>query len=149
MEADPAFHRDYRRVTFEAVGEQRVRSYIWVRLDGRVGIERAPDRVAAPAYLLAGGGGSVARLDEEGRMGLDLDAGATTELGLDLDGRWCGESAAGTAIEAAVAGGVLRVRARAGAVRVLGLTLRPGCSCASFRTAGWLRSGSCGVSSRR
>lgn len=54
-----------------------VRSSVWVRRDGRVGVHRSPGRLDVPAWLLG-----FARPDASGRLMLDVPAGATAELAL-------------------------------------------------------------------
>ena len=58
FESDERFLRDYRLVLFD-LGERDVLpgrreplvAFLWVRIDGRVGVERSADRIVVPAWL--------------------------------------------------------------------------------------------------
>ncbi len=69
MQRDPSFYQHYSLLTWEADGETTVRSRIWVRRDGRIGIRAADDMVQIPGYFVASQPNVVAREDSEGRLG--------------------------------------------------------------------------------
>lgn len=52
MTVDPAFGRDYARLPFQALEPLVMTSQSYVRLAGRVGVQRTGDEVRVPAYLL-------------------------------------------------------------------------------------------------
>jgi len=110
----PAFRRDYALVTFEGRAPRTVRSRLWVRRGGRIGVRAWAERVELPGFLLAAHTG-VATLDDAGRMGVELAAGAGArwrppEAAAIAPG-WRVEVEATGAVEVAVtAPGVLTVR---------------------------------------
>jgi hypothetical protein len=90
MEADPRFHQYYRRVRVRGEEPVPVRFNIHVRLDGRVGIERADPSVMIPGYLLARAKGTRARLGPDDRLRTHFLEPVQTELeGIPLGpGTW-------------------------------------------------------------
>ena len=70
MEADPRFAADYTLVDLAI--DDRLRSAIWVRKEGRLGIVRTPDAVVIPGFLFADGASAHARLDAAGAPELVL-----------------------------------------------------------------------------
>jgi hypothetical protein len=63
------FHDDYQIVTFEVPRPSQMKSQIWVRREGRVGIRRQGCHVVVPAYLGSQKGTSVAQADLQGHIG--------------------------------------------------------------------------------
>jgi arabinofuranosyltransferase len=69
MQADPQFFSQYALVTFEANGDRTVRARVWVRREGRTGVQTSEGLLRIPGYLLATAPNVVAREDGEGRLG--------------------------------------------------------------------------------
>jgi hypothetical protein len=78
MTADPEFHAQYRLITFETARVPAVRALVWVRLDGRIGLERTPAEVRIPGWWFTGPR-TVARL-VAGRVVADMPADQIAEL---------------------------------------------------------------------
>ncbi|MEZ4329177.1 MAG: hypothetical protein R3B40_28375 [Polyangiales bacterium] len=89
LRARPDFRAHYQLVTFEGREPYAVRSQVWVRRDGRVGVRTGSDGERhVPGFLLTGPG-VVAALDAEGQIAAELPAGATAVLDLrGVDGSW-------------------------------------------------------------
>lgn len=93
MMADPraAFTSTFRPVTLECERPMHVVSVIWMRTEGgAIGIERTEGRIRIPGYLFSSNEASRARLDGEGRMGVQVLPGRVAEFS-DLrvpPGRW-------------------------------------------------------------
>lgn len=105
MDADPRFHAWYRRVRMVGDDPVPVHFNIYCRLEGRVGIERANDRLTIPGFLFAAAKGTQARIDEENRLVMQFVAPVQTTLaGIEL--------AAGTWQIRAVGEGALRLSAQ-------------------------------------
>jgi hypothetical protein len=68
MEADPRFTDWYRRVNLYAYDPRNVRSVIWVRLEGRIGLQRSDAEIRIPGYFFASADGVDARLDSSGEL---------------------------------------------------------------------------------
>jgi arabinofuranosyltransferase len=88
MQADPSFYQLYQAVTFDTF--DGIRARIWVRKDGRVGIQRSDQELLVPGFLLSRHADSVARLDDEGNLGVTIIDGVPAELdGLNVSrGIW-------------------------------------------------------------
>lgn len=94
MARDPAFHRDYQLTRVEAADPFRVRSLVWVRRAGAVGISSGRDEVRVPGFLFANRDGAVARLDGASRLVGALDPGIAAAVPVRLAaGRWSAEAA--------------------------------------------------------
>jgi hypothetical protein len=76
------FRRFYQLVTFDTLGQERVRPQLWVRReDGKIGATRGQDEIVVPGFLASSlGNGVVAMLDREGRMGAVLDGRSQARL---------------------------------------------------------------------
>jgi hypothetical protein len=75
MVEDPRFRERYRLVTFEGDDPYRFASEIWVRAEGgRIGVQRNAGRVRVPGFLFMATGTSVARRNDDGRLGVDVTA---------------------------------------------------------------------------
>jgi hypothetical protein len=89
LEDSDEFARLYQLVTFETPEGARTR--LWVRKeDGRIGVKRTDLEVAIPGYLFHTSRGGVARLDPQGRVGLQVDGSHPASMlvaGL-APGRW-------------------------------------------------------------
>ncbi len=84
--ADPRFVERYRVVTFEGRKPHKFRANLWVRIEGPIGIERTEGRIEIPAFLLSERKYTVARLDKQGRLGIDVSPGKPAQIkGLRLD----------------------------------------------------------------
>jgi arabinofuranosyltransferase len=69
LAAMPEYHEAYAPVSLVATEPFEHRFIVWVRRESeKVGIRRAPDRVAIPGHLLAARGVGVARLDRSNRF---------------------------------------------------------------------------------
>jgi hypothetical protein len=91
MQEDPRFPALYTLVVFEGHDPYTVTAKIWVRRESRrIGIERSPDRIVVPGYLMNDRPGSVARLGKTGTLVLPLSPAAPARLGrLEVPpGRW-------------------------------------------------------------
>jgi len=110
MEADPRFAADYVPVTLDA---GRVRSHIFVRKQGRVGIAGGGD----PAYLFADGKAGIARLDGD-TLVLALSGCSELPLGATAPPTVDGDA------HATVHDGVVRLCSDHDGARVRSLTLR-------------------------
>jgi arabinofuranosyltransferase len=91
MQRRARFWREYRQVRFLAAEAGRtVGMLAWLRLQGRLGIERAPGRVRIPGHLFCNLPGSRAQLDSSGRLGMPVRPGRPVQLaGLPLEpGDW-------------------------------------------------------------
>lgn len=131
VQADPRFARDYRRVLLETRAPRLMRVTAYVHAEGRLGIERSPERIRYPAWhlgapavgVLDGGDALVARIPANTSLKtapIALPAGRWTlatdppdgALGLSLESqiplRLGAQSFAGPA--------TVRVRVRAGRV---------------------------------
>jgi len=104
LESD-TFRRDYRleRVISEPDDYETL---VWVRVPGRVGVDRADDRVTIPGLLLADHRGDGDARLADGRIVTVLAAGGATEFtDLDLDaGTWTIDVAATGEVTATVDG---------------------------------------------
>ena len=77
FEAGSDFLATFRPVTFECEKPRHLKSLVWARLDGgAIGIQRTGDEVRIPGHLLSANKATVARLDGEGRMGVQVLPGA-------------------------------------------------------------------------
>ena len=90
MQRNPRFDAEYVLVDFEAYGVAYVRSRIWVRRSGPIGIRTTPDRIEIPGFFFASRSTLAAGEDSSGRLGVVLAPAATGHLrGLSLaPGRW-------------------------------------------------------------
>jgi arabinofuranosyltransferase len=79
--ASPEFRRDYTLVTFETRDPRVVRTVVFVRIEGRIGIQRSATAVTAPGLLFNRNRCSVAHLDSSGRMGVAVDRDCPAVLG--------------------------------------------------------------------
>jgi len=116
---DPRFEKRYRAVTFEGRDPHVFRAHLWVRLDGPIGIQRSPGQVEVPAYLLSHRKQTVARLDDDGQLGIEVSQGNPAQLrGLRLDASkdWSVnvEATGGTVMARIGPDGQLLVRATSG-----------------------------------
>jgi hypothetical protein len=68
MEADPRFTDWYRPVNLYADDPRPTRSTIWVRLEGRIGLQRSDAEIRIPGYFFASVKGVEARLDPSGEL---------------------------------------------------------------------------------
>jgi arabinofuranosyltransferase len=68
MEADSRFTDWYRPVNLYAEDPRNVRSVIWVRLEGRIGLQRSDAEIRIPGYFFASAEGVDARLDSSGEL---------------------------------------------------------------------------------
>jgi hypothetical protein len=76
MLADPQFRRSYQLVHYRTRRFKSVRGVVWVRRsDGPLSIERTPDRVNVPGWLLSDDAQSLVELDEAGRVGVRIYEG--------------------------------------------------------------------------
>ena len=67
------FYRTFRPVTFECEQPVPVNSILWIRAEGgAVGIQRSDDRIRIPGYLFSANAATRARLDQGGRLGVDV-----------------------------------------------------------------------------
>jgi arabinofuranosyltransferase len=80
MMADPRFGDEYRLAVLSLDDPVRVRSSIYIRLEGRVGIERSDDAIRIPGYLFASTQGADARFDASGTLGTLFADGVTVQL---------------------------------------------------------------------
>ena len=120
---DPRFKKHYRPVTFQGRDPLRFQAHLWVRLDGLVGVQRTPGRIEVPAFLLGNRGHTVARLDRDGRLGIEVTPRRPAQLlGLQVPvpEQWQVEvQGTGGDVEARLGGdGVLGLRATSGAAFV-------------------------------
>jgi hypothetical protein len=102
MAALPEFRTLYTLVRFSTHGPGDEQAIVWVRReDSRVGIDRRPDRVTVPGFLLASPrAAAYAEFDDSGRLGAVVAAGQGLSLpSLVLEpGTWRGAvDAAGVA----------------------------------------------------
>lgn len=92
MVGDPAFRREYQLTRFEGADPFPVRSVLWVRREGAVGIASSRDGVRVPGLLFANRDGAVARLDGASRLVAALEPGVTAAVPVRLAaGRWAAE----------------------------------------------------------
>jgi hypothetical protein len=82
------FQRDYLAIRFRGLDPFFFEANVFVRREGKVGIQRRAAQLYVPGFLLAGQAG-VAALDREGRLGADLAANVTTSLELAQDCSGC------------------------------------------------------------
>jgi len=75
------FKDAYVLVTFEGRTPRRVRSGIWTRRDGRIGVRVEAGAIVVPGFLLTGKG-VVAGLDDAGRIGAAIPAKGRARLRL-------------------------------------------------------------------
>jgi len=90
MNADPRFHRWYRRVRVRGEDPVLTRFSIFCRLDGRAGVQRSDGAVTYPGHLFANPKGSIARLNSENTLGTEfMEAVEGTVDGIELPaGTW-------------------------------------------------------------
>ncbi len=130
MQRAPEFSRLYRLVHFRAREPFVQDNLSYLRLDGKVGIQRSPQRVVIPGYLMAGRLGSVAELDEQGRLAAVVSDEAPAQIdGVELPrGRWraTAESSEPLIVSVATAGDRAAAAESIGAVEVTHATTRRG-----------------------
>ncbi len=93
--AEPAFHREYRLLTFEGRDPHPFQARIWARLvSPRIGVRSDAAGIAIPGYLFAGEPGTAACLDQHGVFGCAIARAAPGLLtGITLPaGEWRLES---------------------------------------------------------
>jgi hypothetical protein len=83
----PEFHQLYERITLQ---EDSTRAEVWVRKEGRVGIQRSGRRIVIPGFLFATAKGSVARWDaRRGRLVAALPPQTTATVhGVSVPADW-------------------------------------------------------------
>jgi len=85
------FRETFQPVNFECDRPRHLVSIVWARLEGgAIGIRRSIDRIVVPGYLLSANPYSMARLDSEGRMGVQIQPDVPAGIsGLRVPaGRW-------------------------------------------------------------
>jgi arabinofuranosyltransferase len=80
LASDPRFRAAYRVVPFEGRDPHRFRAHLWVRWAGPIGVRREEGRVEIPGFLMAKNRNSVARLDDSGRLGVDVSKGQPVQF---------------------------------------------------------------------
>jgi hypothetical protein len=72
---DAWFRQSYRLVRLETLRPDPRTSLIWVRIEGKLGVERSADRIRIPALVLAGNEPLLLRLAEDGTLRTELAGG--------------------------------------------------------------------------
>jgi hypothetical protein len=107
MVALPDFRKQYQLVAFEGEKPHLFRSLIWVRRDSnKIGIQRTPDRLIIPGFLLGDSSTTLSRLNAVGKVVAEIPPRTTMMLeDLPIEaGRW--------SIVADVDDGILQARLR-------------------------------------
>lgn len=113
------FKDAYVLVTFEGRTPRRVRSGIWTRRDGRIGVRVEAGAIVVPGFLLTGKG-VVAGLDDAGRIGAVIPAKGRARLRLPEaeGGAWSVSAVASGPARARLVGGEVEVAAEGEVVQV-------------------------------
>ncbi len=91
MQAGDTFHQLYTPVVFEGRLPYTQQSIIWVRqFSPKIGIQKTPDRIEIPAYLLNGNPDSVAHLDGSNNFVTSISPDIPAKImGLEIPpGKW-------------------------------------------------------------
>jgi hypothetical protein len=90
MVATQEFRDSYTRVRFWTEGPRPLLAHLWARTeDSRVGIQREPDGVTVPGFLLSGGDHLAAALDPGGRLVTLIPEGKPASIDVALPaGSW-------------------------------------------------------------
>lgn len=82
MEASIRFHREYAYASFQYQQDPEKNCHLWIRKEGKLGIQRERNRVVVPASLLNARQGTIVKTDEAGRFMVEVGIGAPVGMAL-------------------------------------------------------------------